>query len=1091
MNGQMENPGRPDATETGPTNAAEGSGVAWLDDLIHHLEHLLPAQAPIRDFVHHNTLHGFQHLPFRAALQSASDTLGHRAYLPEREFRRLLAAGRIGQVDLQAAMLIAEAESASDYPFSTQPLPPGLDRPRFLLALFTAPTEALSRAALRWAIEECDAPARHDPLWTACVRAAERGDQCAEALAGSPEHLQKISPDAALAQAEPASALAGESEGNSASTAPTDALFLDIGPRRTWSDAVFALTGQDIRADLLPGLIKLFGAAVDRGVAAWPLPGAARGLYAAWRAGLRADPGQSPASDDLGRAALADELPDTAAAAIELLLDRYLIAEPDRAAYLTRLALSLPGWLGMLRWQEVHDNDHTGSYPGTTDGRSLSLLDGLAILLAAEYQAVSQIVFERWSLRPRIDMLAWYFREHPAEGLIRLRLHLRPPPEALASRAARLIASVPNPAEGDGPEWQALAAELLAADRDLASLEREATVAYPLWQVARQAGLSAAAIDADATGQLAAALHVFGPEARSYVWLLAYERAYREQVFAVLHANQARPRPAPARVVARAIAQALFCMDEREEGFRRHLEEVVPEIETFGAAGFFGVAMRWQGIDAAADVPLCPVVVSPPHRVREVATPDPDDKNGAALAKHRQRRARRLSFKRGIFQRSRTNIGRSLLGTLFGAPLALAALTGRLLAPRFTGRQLTQLGTQFDHPLSTGLAFTTPTADPAHGFTDQEQADRVAGILRTIGLLEPCTRFAPLVVIVGHGSHSLNNPHASAYDCGACGGKHGGPNARLLAAMANRPAVRQLLIERGIELPPDCWFIGAQHDTCDDGFQWFDLPLMPDSHRERFHILRRQFAEASRHHALQRFRRFASAPHRLRPEPAPRRAGGRGELPAQARPELGHVTNACAIIGRRALSRGTFLDRRSFLISYDPRVDADGAILEAILLAAGPVGAGISLEYYFSTVNNAGYGCRSKVMHNLAGLVGVMEGTQSDLRTGLPQQMIEIHEAMRLLVICDTEPEMLSAIVARQSALQELVGHGWITVAARSPSRGTLSVFEPARGWQEWQAAAADTVPRATQSTDCFLDDAGRFRREHLTPTLLAAGRAG
>jgi uncharacterized protein YbcC (UPF0753/DUF2309 family) len=47
------------------------------------------------------------------------------------------------------------------------------------------------------------------------------------------------------------------------------------------------------------------------------------------------------------------------------------------------------------------------------------------------------------------------------------------------------------------------------------------------------------------------------------------------------------------------------------------------------------------------------------------------------------------------------------------------------------------------------------------------------------------------------------------------------------------------------------------------------------------------------------------------------------------------------------MSRGLFLDRRVFLISYDPTTDADGAIVENILLAAGPVGAGISARILF------------------------------------------------------------------------------------------------------------------------------------------------
>ena len=89
---------------------------------------------------------------------------------------------------------------------------------------------------------------------------------------------------------------------------------------------------------------------------------------------------------------------------------------------------------------------------------------------------------------------------------------------------------------------------------------------------------------------------------------------------------------------------------------------------------------------------------------------------------------------------------------------------------------------------------------------------------------------------------------------------------------------------------------------------------------------------------------------------------------SQVRPEFGHATNAAAVIGRRALTQGLFLDRRVFLISYDPTQDPEGNILESILLTAGPVGAGINLEYYFSTIDNERFGCGTKVPHNVTGL---------------------------------------------------------------------------------------------------------------------------
>ena len=156
----------------------------------------------------------------------------------------------------------------------------------------------------------------------------------------------------------------------------------------------------------------------------------------------------------------------------------------------------------------------------------------------------------------------------------------------------------------------------------------------------------------------------------------------------------------------------------------------------------------------------------------------------------------------------------------------------------------------------------------------------------------------------------------------------------------------------------------------------------------------------------------------------------------------------------------------------------------AVLLEISDDGAGINLEYYFSTVDNEGFGCGTKVMHNLAGLFAVMQGASSDLRTGLPLQMIEIHEPMRLLVIVEQTLELLTAIYLRQPPLQELIGNGWIVLAAKHPHTGAIHLFDTAAGWQPWHdEAAGDTtppLPEVERSIDWF---AGQ--REALPPALL------
>ncbi len=292
----------------------------------------------------------------------------------------------------------------------------------------------------------------------------------------------------------------------------------------------------------------------------------------------------------------------------------------------------------------------------------------------------------------------------------------------------------------------------------------------------------------------------------------------------------------------------------------------------------------------------------------------------------------------------------------------------------------------------------TPPIGTYSGFTVREMADIVRRVLEDIGIRD---RLSSLVLVIGHGSISLNNPHESAHDCGACGGGRGGPNARAFAQMANDPRVRQLLAAEGLPIGATTWFVGAQRNTCDNTVTFFDEDLIPAEFQPIFKQAEDAIETASRREAHERCRRFDAFPEWYPPLAALAHVQGRAADLAQPRPEYGHATNAFCVIGRRARTRGLFLDRRAFLVSYDPTQDHDGAILARILAAVVPVVAGISLEYYFSYVDPTGYGCGTKLPHNVTSLLGVMDGAQSDLRTGLPWQMVEIHEPTRLSIVVE------------------------------------------------------------------------------------------
>jgi hypothetical protein len=621
------------------------------------------------------------------------------------------------------------------------------------------------------------------------------------------------------------------------------------------------------------------------------------------------------------------------------------------------------------------------------------------------------------------------------------------------------------------------AAEIVPRENPLKTQERlRLSRAARIYDAARVVSFSAAEVDLLSEAEWAAfwnEVKACNGLERRRILHLAYERWHERNILHGL-ASHRRYRGL-ACLKDRPRAQVFFCIDEREESIRRALEELDAKVETFSAAGYFGVAVDYQGIDDPQGAAICPVVVKPRHAVLE--RPRAED---AALHYSRRWRRRLLGLlMRNSFVSSRSLVRGWLSTTLLGL-LSAAPLIGHLLAPRRYAILRDSLNKAFLPEPRTELRFMRNAAesqdaveDLLMGFAAGEKADSVASVLGPAGVTRG---FARLVVILGHGSTSLNNPHESAHDCGACGGRRGGPNARLFAAMANRPEVRFRLRERGIDLPDDTWFIGGYHDTCSDDIELFDLDALPATHHDDLELIRKSLDEARARDAHERARRFESCPAGADRREALRHVEERSEHLAQPRPEYGHCTNAVCIVGRRRLTRGLFLDRRAFLVSYDAGQDADDRSLTSLMAAVVPVCAGISLEYYFSFVDNDRYGCGTKLPHNVTGLVGVMDGHASDLRTGLPWQMVSIHEPVRILFVVETTPERLNGVIERSASLKQMVANRWIRSATIDPVSGRVSVrrdsgFEELDGplerlpvalsSAEWYAGKIDHLPMA------------------------------
>jgi uncharacterized protein YbcC (UPF0753/DUF2309 family) len=330
------------------------------------------------------------------------------------------------------------------------------------------------------------------------------------------------------------------------------------------------------------------------------------------------------------------------------------------------------------------------------------------------------------------------------------------------------------------------------------------------------------------------------------------------------------------------------------------------------------------------------------------------------------------------------------------------------------------------------------------GFSIPEQAYFVEAALRLMGLT---SNFSRLVLFCAHGSTSQNNPYESALDCGACGGNQGLPNARTIAAMANKGPVRDLLRERGIKIPSATQFLAAEHDTTTDTVRIVDLEDVPPTHRKDLQRLMSDLRRAGEQASLERAN-LLPQPSCQDPSLARQLVRRRSEDWAEVRPEWGLSKNSVMIIGRRTLTHQLNLEGRIFLHSYDFQQDPSGKLLETIMTAPLVVAQWINMEHYFSTVDNEVYGSGSKVYHNVVGRIGVMTGVWSDLRIGLPAQTVlngpvPYHEPMRLLALIEAPLTRIQAIIARHPLLTRLVNLQWVTLVALDPEQKAVLPLNP------------------------------------------------
>lgn len=470
--------------------------------------------------------------------------------------------------------------------------------------------------------------------------------------------------------------------------------------------------------------------------------------------------------------------------------------------------------------------------------------------------------------------------------------------------------------------------------------------------------------------------------------------------------------------------QVITCIDDRECSLRRHLESVESSVETFGVAGFFGVDAMLLKDGAMHPVKSCPVPVTPKHIVKI---------NLEEKTKTNSKNALGLKQINELFHSEHSTIAGGLLSMPKIGITSAIRIVLDIFNPLSHGQVYGLNQTDIDSEVDIDISGQSEDGLYQIGYTNEEMATRVLSVINSAGI----RKFSPMVFIVAHGSSSVNNPYFSAYDCGACSGKPGSSNAKAFVKMANSAVVRSIIKEKyHVTIPEETIFVAAYHDTCKDTVTIYDKNIKSEALLGTINKFRIIIDQALGSNALERVKKFENLKHITDANKARLAVVERSLSIYEPRPELNHATNAACFVASRQLTRGLNLERRAFLQSYDYKMDSSGEILEKILQAVVPVCGGINLEYYFSRIDSEVYGAGTKLPHNVTGLLGVINGPDGDLLTGLPTQMTELHDPIRLMMVIEQDPLLVATIIRKNSSILEWFNNGWIQLFVCNPKEG-------------------------------------------------------
>ncbi|MFP4640218.1 MAG: DUF2309 domain-containing protein [Guyparkeria sp.] len=1034
-----------------------------IRSMVHMAAEPIPNFWPMRTFIHHNPLHGLEDLPFPEAIEQGKALFHGRGFLPRADYQRLHTEGRLDRDTIEERVAEALAERPALREIGGQDL------------LCTLLTE------------------RREPVIT--KRTVADVDDVARALQRQPASEQAPMDVETLA----------------------DRLRGCFPAERPLYEALDLLFDTRIGETLDELLIKTCLDFFDEGQSAWQMPGREQGLFTAWSALARRNLRLFLRGLHIQKILVQSETPE---GIIAYILDELGIPESVWQDLIVRELTHMHGWAGFIRWRSTASHYHwSKEHPA-------DLVDFLAIRLVLALALIREHARRR-KMPGNREALEALITERPAECYLRHELFTG---DVLPAQAEAIEDVV---ARGRPARVAEVLSRYLPAKRR-AEGERQARALDELAELAGTPSIFRE-LDESRLAEVLDELAAF-EKREGMLWLEAMEATYRRSMLGKLRLTAAEPREKRPfaqmlfciDVRSERIRRQLETIGDYQtygiagffgvpvslialgKGSEDHLCPVVVTPKNLVLEVATGAERIDTDLYSSAEHVLHDLkhsVLSPYFTVEAIGLLFGFDMIGKTIAPSAYNRWRhkiesdkpstrlmvdkltreqadsvvralqRVIIVKAIHQEF--GIERESITDSMVRELREAAMEKHVGPTRFardfalseTAEAKFIKTLQGDYRINRSYAQMQLERLGRIGFSLDEQTYFVAQALRSIGLTEQFSRF---VILTGHGSQSDNNPYESALDCGACGGSHGLVSARVLAHMGNKPEVRRRLRKEGIDIPDDAWFLPAFHNTTSDEIKLHDLDLLPASHLVYLERLRNGLRAAMRRTAAERLQTLdPDVDPTLDAVKAARRIRRNTVDWTQVRPEWGLARNAGFIIGRRHLTEATDLEGRTFLQSYDYRVDPKGRLLESILTGPLVVGQWINMEHYFSAVDNEHYGSGSKAYHNVACRLGVITGNLSDLRTGLPSQTVlfdglPYHDPIRLLTVIEAPFEHARAAIDGVSKVKSLVTNGWVLMVILDPETGRLHRFVdgewreeplPTAGHDATDQPAAEEIP--------------------------------